>query len=68
MGAVSDLTVDLINRKWKVQSYGGTWGIVTFAGFIVADDIPHGALADHIVKLHNEDIDRALINPLQGDF
>lgn len=47
---------ELMSRLWtaEVNSNGGTWSIQTVNGDVIADDIPHGEVAEYITTLHNE--------------
>lgn len=42
-----------LRLPWVVSGDGGSWRITSTAGDVIADDIPHGAVADHIADLHN---------------
>lgn len=49
-----------MDKMWmsSVNPNGGTWSIRSVAGDVIADDIPHGEIAEYIVDLHNEYITR----------
>lgn len=53
---------DALKLEWKTIAFGGSWDIMSSKDDIVAIDIPHGAVADHIVKLHNQSLARANAN------
>jgi hypothetical protein len=42
-----------LRYPWVVSSNGGSWSITATNGDIIADDIPHGVVADYIAELHN---------------
>lgn len=48
---------DALRLKWRTISYGGSWEIQATNDDLVATDIPHGVVADHIVNLHNRSLE-----------
>ena len=45
-----------MDKEWIVEPHGGTWSILTKDGDVIADDIPHGYIADYIVANHHEKV------------
>lgn len=44
------------DKEWTLESHGGTWSITTKDGDVVADDIPHGEIANYIVSNHHREL------------
>jgi hypothetical protein len=42
---------------WKSDGRGG-WDIFSVSGDVIAYDIPYGAIAEEIVKIHNDALEK----------
>jgi hypothetical protein len=47
---------DALRLTWRTVGTGGSWDILASNDDIVAVEIPHGVVADHIVNLHNRSL------------